>query len=222
MPEEYLSHHGIKNQKWGQRRFQNKDGSLTPLGRIRYGVGRYQKEDGSLTRVGKKAIRKDIEKMKIPEKYKAYKKANEKYYDNPDKEDEVLSEVVKTKHTYDMSVYKMTNDFLNKYGNKRVSEVRELTAKGQEEVRRLLKDSEKDRSVWDENISVVRRANAYENEKNLNDLRLNKAITKEIDRSYNKTYGERITTSETTKESKDRYERYLKDQVKKNKKNGYY
>lgn len=222
MPEEYLSHHGIKNQKWGQRRFQNKDGSLTPLGRIRYGVGRYQKEDGSLTRVGKKAIRKDIEKMKIPEKYKAYKKANEKYYDNPDKENELLSDVVKTKHAYDMSVYKMTNDFLNKYGNKRVSEVRELTAKGQEEVRRLLKDSEKDRSVWDENISVVRRANAYENEKNLNDLKLNKAITKEIDRSYNKTYGERITTSETTKESKDRYERYLKDQMKKNKKNGYY
>lgn len=37
MPEEYLSHHGIKNQKWGQRRFQNKDGSLTPLGRVRYG-----------------------------------------------------------------------------------------------------------------------------------------------------------------------------------------
>lgn len=222
MSEEYLSHHGIKNQKWGQRRFQNKDGSLTPLGRIRYGVGRYQKEDGSLTRVGKKAIRKDIEKMKIPEKYKAYKKANEKYYDNPDKENELLSDVVKTKHAYDMSVYKMTNDFLNKYGNKRVSEVRELTAKGQDEVRRLLKDYEKDKSVWDENISVVRRANAYENEKNLNDLKLNKAITKEIDRSYNKTYGERITTSETTKESKDRYERYLKDQMKKNKKNGYY
>lgn len=222
MSEEYLSHHGIKNQKWGQRRFQNKDGSLTPLGRIRYGVGRYQKEDGSLTRVGKKAIRKDIEKMKIPEKYKAYKKANEKYYDNPDKENELLSDVVKTKHAYDMSVYKMTNDFLNKYGNKRVSEVRELTAKGQEEVRRLLKDYEKDKSVWDENISVVRRANAYENEKKLDDLRLNKAITKEIDRAYNKAYGERITTSETTKESKDEYERYLKDQMKKNKKNGYY
>ena len=29
----YLSHHGIKGQRWGIRRFQNKDGSLTSLGR---------------------------------------------------------------------------------------------------------------------------------------------------------------------------------------------
>lgn len=32
----YLSHHGIKGQKWGVRRFQNKDGSLTNEGRSRY------------------------------------------------------------------------------------------------------------------------------------------------------------------------------------------
>lgn len=31
-----LMHYGIKGQKWGVRRFQNKDGSLTPAGRERY------------------------------------------------------------------------------------------------------------------------------------------------------------------------------------------
>lgn len=31
-----LIHWGIKGMKWGQRRFQNKDGSLTPAGRKRY------------------------------------------------------------------------------------------------------------------------------------------------------------------------------------------
>ena len=33
-----LSHHGIKGQKWGQRRYQNEDGSLTDAGRQRYGI----------------------------------------------------------------------------------------------------------------------------------------------------------------------------------------
>ena len=32
----YLKHHGILGQKWGKRRFQNEDGSLTPEGRARY------------------------------------------------------------------------------------------------------------------------------------------------------------------------------------------
>lgn len=31
-----LQHWGIKGQRWGQRRFQNKDGSLTPAGQKRY------------------------------------------------------------------------------------------------------------------------------------------------------------------------------------------
>ena len=32
----YLAHYGIKGMKWGIRRYQNKDGSLTPQGRKRY------------------------------------------------------------------------------------------------------------------------------------------------------------------------------------------
>ena len=37
--ELYLAHHGILGQKWGIRRYQNEDGSLTAAGRKRYGVG---------------------------------------------------------------------------------------------------------------------------------------------------------------------------------------
>lgn len=35
----YLAHYGIPGQKWGVRRFQNEDGSLTAAGKERYGVG---------------------------------------------------------------------------------------------------------------------------------------------------------------------------------------
>lgn len=33
-----LEHHGVKGQKWGVRRYQNKDGSLTSKGKMRYNV----------------------------------------------------------------------------------------------------------------------------------------------------------------------------------------
>lgn len=34
--DEYLEHHGIKGQRWGVRRFQKEDGSVTPAGKARY------------------------------------------------------------------------------------------------------------------------------------------------------------------------------------------
>ena len=38
----YLAHHGILGQKWGIRRFQNEDGTLTPEGRERYQKKEYE------------------------------------------------------------------------------------------------------------------------------------------------------------------------------------
>ena len=32
----YLAHHGIRGQRWGVRRYQNEDGTLTEAGKRRY------------------------------------------------------------------------------------------------------------------------------------------------------------------------------------------
>ena len=39
MRNTYLCHHGIKDQKWGIRRYRNEDGTLTDEGKKRYGKG---------------------------------------------------------------------------------------------------------------------------------------------------------------------------------------
>ena len=59
-----LQHHGIKGQKWGVRRFQNKDGSLTPDGVKRYqdevnSKERYIKEGTEVQTISRKAINLD-------------------------------------------------------------------------------------------------------------------------------------------------------------------
>ena len=41
--DNYLCHHGIKGQRWGVRRFQNEDGSLTAEGKERYNSGSSEK-----------------------------------------------------------------------------------------------------------------------------------------------------------------------------------
>lgn len=48
-----LQHHGIKGQKWGVRRFQNADGSLTAEGKKRYSVSDYQQAIDKTKTAGK-------------------------------------------------------------------------------------------------------------------------------------------------------------------------
>lgn len=78
---EYIKHHGIKGQKWGVRRYQNDDGTLTTLGKLRYGSSK-DYEDLS------KQVSKADSLIKTAKKYRAEK-------DHKDYEDKIKTDLSK-------------------------------------------------------------------------------------------------------------------------------
>lgn len=57
-----LYHHGIKGQKWGVRRFQNEDGTLTNEGKERYGFKGEKKDSNGIHYASVKS-KSDIEDL---------------------------------------------------------------------------------------------------------------------------------------------------------------
>ena len=88
-----LTHHGIKGQKWGVRRFQNADGTLTNAGKKRR--SKYIRDDGYYTNRGKKRLYSDsIHDLKTNQEiYKVYK---DRHHENATKQKAVWDEMKKT------------------------------------------------------------------------------------------------------------------------------
>ena len=62
--DNFLAHHGILGQKWGVRRYQNEDGSLTDVGRKHYqklDTKWAKKNTDKITKQTQKKVRKDLE-----------------------------------------------------------------------------------------------------------------------------------------------------------------
>ena len=70
---EYLCHHGILGMKWGVRRYQNKDGSLTSAGKSRYMTP--DKSDSAVT----KRVKNDYNTLSDQEFMNKYKTSKQVY-----------------------------------------------------------------------------------------------------------------------------------------------
>ncbi len=99
-----LYHHGVPNMKWGQRRYQNKDGSLTALGRLRYRRAQkaYAKAEKNLAKAKKLGIEKpeldEDQKMSVEakkQKVLASRSAKELYDNAPLFDDKELDAAYK-------------------------------------------------------------------------------------------------------------------------------
>ena len=75
-----LYHHGTKGQRWGYRRWQNPDGSLTEAGKKHYGRGiagaKKRKLENKMLRNTVESIRA---RKKADDKYKAWEQGDSKY-----------------------------------------------------------------------------------------------------------------------------------------------
>lgn len=75
MVENQLMHHGIKGMKWGVRRYQNKDGSLTPAGKKRYSEDEKERASRKTDLQNRRTlsdaeIRKKIDRLKLEKEFK--------------------------------------------------------------------------------------------------------------------------------------------------------
>lgn len=72
-----LMHYGVLKMKWGQRRYQNPDGSLTPMGRLHYGYGPSTKDVGKGSSFNiKRGSKKDVKSMSNEEIQEHLKRQN--------------------------------------------------------------------------------------------------------------------------------------------------
>ncbi len=94
-----LYHHGVKGQRWGIRRFQKKDGSLTPAGKKRY---------YDTPKLNKQKSEMESAKSVYKTSRRAYDKATSKYQNVPTSTNQQAMKDAQSKYLIDRAAYRRT------------------------------------------------------------------------------------------------------------------
>lgn len=157
MPDDYLAHHGIKGQKWGVRRYQNSDGSLTDAGKKHYGYGLkkydsihydWSHQNASMRSLGrdKQPFSDDPEDFVIKKGSNVYRVSKNQRSNIDGNRDRlyVHSSGEKSSYNYDLTSPKANREiqqdmydssYVNSYKTKR-----NITVAGKETINKLLKE----------------------------------------------------------------------------------
>ena len=91
MADWYLVHHGIEGQKWGIRRFQYEDGTLTPEGRKRYGIGEgVRVSSKQIKRMEREIARQDRSDRRLAKQEKKEDNRNKRILTDEDLADRIV------------------------------------------------------------------------------------------------------------------------------------
>ena len=139
----YLFHHGIKGQRWGVRRYQNKDGSLTSAGKKRYEIQSGDQYD--IIKKGSSFQRIANSGEHIDDRRKYVSLTDNDNYDYDHMSEKLWADNSKTMSTY---VYKANKDLKVATGKQVAMDL--LNKYGDQKIKNVVRDYEYETQRWDE------------------------------------------------------------------------